>query len=81
MKRASRKSLVAGSQMLAKLQEAMAGLRVVKVYNRHDYENEKFRIINKRFLKQLLKMSKVDSATMPLMEVFGMMAGSAALIS
>jgi len=80
MKRATRKSLVAGSQMLAKLQEAMAGLRVVKVYNRHDYENERFRIINKRLLKQLLKKSKVDAATMPLMEVFGMLAGSAALI-
>jgi len=81
MKRATRKSLMAGSQMLAKLQETMAGLRVVKVYNRHDYENEKFRIINSRLLKQLLKMSKVDSATMPIMEVFGMFAGAAALIT
>jgi ABC-type multidrug transport system fused ATPase/permease subunit len=81
MKRATRKSLMAGSQMLAKLQETMAGLRVVKVYNRHDYENEKFRIINNRLLKQLLKMSKVDSATMPIMEVLGMMAGSAAIIA
>jgi subfamily B ATP-binding cassette protein MsbA len=80
MKKATRKSLMAGSQMLAKLQEAMAGLRVVKVYNRHDYENERFRIINTRLLKQLLKKSKVDAATMPLMEIFGMMAGSAALI-
>ncbi|MBN2182037.1 MAG: ABC transporter ATP-binding protein [Sedimentisphaerales bacterium] len=81
MKRATRKSLMAGSQMLAKLQEVMAGLRVVKVYNRRDYENEKFKVINQRLLKQLLKMSKIDAATMPVMEVLGMIAGSAALIT
>jgi len=81
MKKATRRSLVAGSQMLSKLQETMSGLRIVKVYNRHDYENEKFRIINKRLLKQLLKISKVDAATTPVMEVFGMLAGSAALIA
>jgi subfamily B ATP-binding cassette protein MsbA len=80
MKRATRKSLVAGSQMLAKLQEVMSSLRVVKVYNRHDYEHENFKTINRRLLKQQLKISKVDAATMPVMEVFGMAAGSAALI-
>ncbi|MFH1719749.1 MAG: ABC transporter transmembrane domain-containing protein [Planctomycetota bacterium] len=80
MKRATRKSLVAGSQMLAKLQEVMSSLRVVKVYNRHEYENENFKTINSRLLKQQLKISKVDAATMPVMEVFGMAAGSAALI-
>ncbi len=81
MKRASKRSLIAGSQMLAKLQEAMAGLRVVKVYNRHDYENNKFKAINERFLKQSLKMSKIDAATTPVMEVLGMFAGSAAIIA
>jgi len=80
MKRATRKSLVAGSQMLAKLQEVMSSLRVVKVYNRHQYEHRNFKAINDRLLKQLLKISKVDAATMPVMEVFGMAAGSAALI-
>lgn len=80
MKRATRKSLVVGSQMLAKLQEVMASLRVVKVYNRHAFENENFKTINDRLLRQSLKISKVDAATMPVMEVFGMAAGSAALI-
>lgn len=80
MKRATKRSLVAGSQMLGKLQETMAALKVVKVYGRHEYERESFRRINNRLLRQLLKISKVDAATMPTMEVFGMMAGSAALI-
>jgi ABC-type multidrug transport system fused ATPase/permease subunit len=80
MKRATRKSLMASSQMLAKLQEAMAGQKVVKVYNRYEYEREGFKNINNRLLKQLLKISRVDAATMPIMEVLGMAAGSAALI-
>ena len=80
MKRATKKSLMASSQMLGKLQETMAGLRVVKVYNQQPYERNIFKNINDKLLKQLLKISKVDAATMPLLEVLGMAAGSAALI-
>jgi len=80
MKRATKKLLMAGSQMLSKLQEAMAGLKVVKVYNQQQYEVDSFRVINDRLLKQLLKISKVDSATSPVLEVLGMAAGAAAII-
>ncbi|UCG48463.1 MAG: ATP-binding cassette domain-containing protein [Phycisphaerales bacterium] len=80
MKRATRKSLVVSAQMLVKLQETVAGLKVVKIYNRQDYEQKTFKGINNRLLRQLLKISKVDAATTPTMEVLGMMAGSAALI-
>ncbi len=80
MKKATRKSLMASSQMLAKLQETMSALRVVKVYNQQGYERETFKGINHRLLRQLLKISKVDAATMPVLEVLGMAAGSVALI-
>ena len=80
MKRATRKSLVASSQMLAKLTETMAGLRVVKVYNRYHQERDRFELINRKLLKQLLKISKIDAATTPAMEVFGMTAACAALV-
>ncbi len=80
MKRATRKSLVVSAQMLVKLQETVAGLKVVKIYNRQDYEQKTFKGINNRLLRQLLKISKVDAATTPTMEVLGMIAGSAALI-
>ncbi len=80
MKRATTKSLVASAQMLSKMQETMAGLKVIKVYNQQEYEHTAFEAINKRILKQLLKISKVDAATMPVMEVLGMAAGSAALV-
>ena len=80
MKRATRKSLMAWSQMLAKLQETIAGLKIVKVYNQQEHERDNFKTINKRLLKQLLKISRIDAATSPVMEVLGMIAGSAALI-
>ncbi len=80
MKKATGKSLAVWSQMLAKLQEAMTSLKVVKVYNQQDYERDRFKSINNRLLKQLLKISKIDALTSPVMEVVGMAAGSAALI-
>jgi ABC-type multidrug transport system fused ATPase/permease subunit len=80
MKKATRKSLMASSQMLAKLLDMISGLKVVKVYNQQDYEQGAFKKINNKLLKQLLKISKVDAATMPVLEVLGMAAGSAALI-
>jgi subfamily B ATP-binding cassette protein MsbA len=80
MKRATHKSLIARSQMLAKIQEATAALKVVKVYNSQHYERDSFKNINNRLLTQLLKISRVDAATTPIMEVLGMAAGSAALI-
>jgi ABC-type multidrug transport system fused ATPase/permease subunit len=80
MKKATRRSLVASSRMLAKLQEIMAGLRIVKVYNQQEYEKHAFEKINNSLLRQLLKMSKVDAATTPVLEVLGMAGGSAALV-
>jgi ABC-type multidrug transport system fused ATPase/permease subunit len=80
IKKATRKSLAASSQMLGKLQETMSGLKVVKVYNQQSYEQNTFRRINNKLLRQLLKISKVDAATMPVLEVLGMVAGGAALI-
>ena len=80
MKKATRRSLVVSSQMLAKLQEAMVGLRVMKVYNRQRHEQQIFEKLNERLLKQLLRISKVEAATHPVLEVMGILAGSAAIV-
>jgi len=80
MKRATRRSLQASAQMLAKLQEAVVGLRVVKVYNQQEYEQQQFKVINDRLLAQKLRMTRVDAATHPVLEVLGMLAGAAAII-
>ncbi|MFA5291484.1 MAG: ABC transporter ATP-binding protein [Phycisphaerae bacterium] len=80
MKHATRKTLLSWAQMLSKLQETVAGLKIVKVYNQQDYEKGIFSAINKKLLKQMLKGSRVDAATMPILEVIGMAAGAAAII-
>jgi subfamily B ATP-binding cassette protein MsbA len=80
MKRASKRSLVASSQMLSKLTEVAAALRIVKVYNQHARERAAFKNINDRLLKQLLHMSKVDAASQPVLELLGMVAGAGAII-
>jgi subfamily B ATP-binding cassette protein MsbA len=80
MKRATKKSLISGSLMLGKLNEAFSSVKVIKVYNQQDYEKNRFALINKGLLKQMLRISRVDAATAPIMEVLGMAAGSAALL-
>jgi len=80
MKHATRKTLLSWAQMLSKLQETVAGLKIVKVYNQQDYEKNIFGAINKKLLKQMLKSSRVDAVTMPILEVIGMAAGAAAII-
>jgi subfamily B ATP-binding cassette protein MsbA len=80
MKRATKRSSIASAQMLAKLQETVAGLRVIKVYNQEQHEQKLFQAINNQLLRQVLKMSKVDAATQPVLEVLGMLAGCAALV-
>jgi subfamily B ATP-binding cassette protein MsbA len=80
IRRATKKSLASAGVMLGKLNEAFSSVRVIKVYNQQQYEQNKFSDIIKRLLKQLLRISKVDAATMPILEVLGMLAGSAALL-
>jgi len=80
MKRATKKSLLSWAAMLAKLEEIMRSLRIVKVYNRQEYESQRYAVINQRLLKQQLKIAKVDSATNPIMEIVSMAAIAAALI-
>ncbi len=80
MKKATKRSLVASSQMLARLNGVMGGLKVVKVYNQQDHERASFKTINSRLLKQLLTIAKVNAATTPTLEVFGMIGGAMALI-
>ncbi len=80
IKKASKKSLMSNALMLNRIQGAMNALRVVKVYNRQDYEIKHYYATNQTLLKRLLKVAKIERMTNPLMEVMGMIAGSAALI-
>jgi len=80
IKRATKRSLQNWSKMLAKLDETVTSLKVVKVYNRQDTEREQYAVINESLLRQILKVAKINAATGPIMEVMGMIAGSVGLV-
>ena len=80
IKRATKKSLMSNAQMLNRIQGAMNALRVVKVYNRQDHEVQQYHVTNQTLFKRLLRVSKIERMTNPLMEVLGMLAGSSALV-
>jgi ABC-type multidrug transport system fused ATPase/permease subunit len=81
MRKATKRSLQSSAEMLGKLQETVAGLRVVKIYGQQEHERQRFHLINERLLKQLLRISRVDAATHPVLEVLGMIAGSVAIVA
>jgi len=80
IKKATRRSLMSSAVMLGRLQGAINALRVVKVYNRQKHETTAYSAVNKRFLRQVLRIARVQAATNPLMEVLGMIAMAAALM-
>ncbi|HOK66554.1 MAG TPA: ABC transporter ATP-binding protein [Anaerohalosphaeraceae bacterium] len=80
IKKATKKSLAISAQLLGRIQEAMRGVRVVKVYNRQDHEIGLYEKTNQALLKQLIRIARVEALTNPLMDVLGMFAGSAALL-
>ncbi len=80
IKKATKKSLVLWSAMLGRVGDMVGALRVVKVYNKQRYELDSYRQVNKKLVKRLLHVSKVESASIPVLEVLGMVGISAAVI-
>ena len=80
IKKAARKSLESWARMLCKLEEAIRGIRVVKVYNQQKYEHADLQKINQRLLKQQFRIAKISAATGPIMEILGMLAASGGII-
>jgi ABC-type multidrug transport system fused ATPase/permease subunit len=80
MKKASKKSLVTSAQMLGRIQEAINALRVVKVYNRQQWEIQQYEKTNQMLLKYSLRMSKIDAMTSPIMDALGMITAGAVIL-
>jgi len=80
IKRATKKSLVTWAELLGKLKESLGAIKVIKVYNQQEHEEKAFIEINRKLLKRQLRIAKIDSATDPLMETLGMIAGSVCLV-
>lgn len=80
MRKATKKSLVTTAHMLGRIQEAMNALRVVKVYNRQQWEIEQYENANRSLLKHHLRMSKIEAMTSPMMDALGMITGGAVIL-
>lgn len=76
----AKKGLKTSAVMLGKLQESMAGLRVIKVYNQQERECKAYNVASQKNLRQILRSAKADALTSPIMDILGMLAGSAALL-
>ncbi|UCE98663.1 MAG: ATP-binding cassette domain-containing protein, partial [Planctomycetota bacterium] len=80
IKRATTKTLLNWAVMLGKLQEVISAVKVVKVYNRQEYEGGHFTGINRNLLKQQFKIAKLDAITSPILETLAMIAGAVGLV-
>ena len=80
IKKGMKKSLVSWAALLGRLDDVVGALSVVKVYNRQERESTAFKNLNRQLLRRLLRIARIDAGTGPIMEVLGMLAGSAALI-
>ena len=80
IKKATKRHLISIAIMLGKIQDVMHALRVVKVYNRQEHENQSYQEITKTYLRRVLRVARIEATANPLMEWLGMVAGSAALL-
>ena len=80
IKRATKKALANWGHILGKLEESIIALKIVKIYNRQNYEYSRFVTLNRKQLKHQIRIAKVDAATDPMMEFLGMIALSVGII-
>lgn len=72
LKRVVKNSMIEMVSMYSRLSETFQSIRVVKSFNREDYELEKFKKVNKACYDRGMKCAKYGSLTSPITESLGM---------
>jgi len=67
-------------QMLGGLEETLQGVEVVKGYGREGYERRRMWHIERRMLKQMLRLAWIEALSSPLIEVAGILVTSAGIV-
>ncbi len=67
-------------QMLGNLEESLQGIDVVKGYTREGHERKRMWQLERRMMKQQLRLVWIEAFTSPLMEVIGVVVASAAIV-
>jgi len=74
VRRASRRALEHQAELYAVANEALQGLRVVKVHTTERHEVDRFHVINRRVMRQLLRARTARALMSPLNEVITLFA-------
>jgi subfamily B ATP-binding cassette protein MsbA len=80
VRRANLKLLYGYGQLLGGLEETLQGVDVVKGYVREGHERKRMWRLERRILKQQLKMAWIEALSSPLMEVVGVVIASCAIV-
>ncbi len=75
-KKANHRLLQAYGHMIGALTASLQNLRVVKAYNAEDQERARLDTVDRRMLKQQLRLAKLDAFLSPMLETLGVFAGS-----
>ncbi|KKK91360.1 hypothetical protein LCGC14_2713740, partial [marine sediment metagenome] len=78
MRKSTKRALESWSDMLGVLEETLTGIRVVKAYTMQAAERKRFHRVNRQLYKQQRRMSRIEAATSPTVEILGIVAGTLA---
>jgi subfamily B ATP-binding cassette protein MsbA len=82
MRRASRAALRTSSSLLGQIDGTLVGIRVVKGYNAEKFERRRYTRILDKLVDELLRMSRVDAISSPVMEsIIMLVAGMVVLLA
>lgn len=80
IRRANKKLLTAYGQMLGALESVLNGMRVVKAYTREDYERRRLFQIDRKLLKQQLRLAFAEALISPVIELLAFLGASAIVL-
>ncbi len=80
IRKANRRLLEQYGRMLAALNGALQGIRVVKGYGMERYERRHLFCVDQQMLKQQLKIARVEAMSSPVFEVIGRIAATFAVL-
>jgi subfamily B ATP-binding cassette protein MsbA len=79
VRQAGKREETATGEVMVRMQEAFAGVRVVKTYGREDYEVERFRDANRSVLNYIMRWRRGVEMGGPLVETIASLGAAAAL--
>ncbi len=80
MRRASRGALESWSMMLAIINETLIGVRVVKAYSGEGFERRRFARINKKLLREQMRLNHYGSLSRPTIETLAVIVSCPPMI-